>query len=60
MVRNLAKVQVERGQCTHLHTSDDDDDGGDDDGDDDGDVLKLFGIFGKCIQLLYNCTGCFF
>ena len=43
MVRNLAKVQVERGQCTHLHTSDDDDDGGDDDGDDDDNDVDVDG-----------------
>ena len=51
MVGNLAKVQVDRGQCTHLHTSD-----GDDDDDDDDDVLKVFFllIFGKWITLLHN------
>ena len=40
MVGNLAKVQVDRGQCTHLHTSDGDAD------DDDDDMLKvIFFIF---------------
>lgn len=33
MTRNLAQVQVERGHCTHLHTSGSDDD-------DDDNVLK--------------------